>query len=232
MISNALNMNPNSENMRNLRIIIAEDHAVVRHGIKRLIDEQDDMQVVAEAANGQQVLDMLASGERADIVLSDVNMPAVDGFALFNTIRITYPDIKTVALSMLDSERQIKKCFFAGCSAYLTKSAEPLELIYALRCVGLGKKFLCSESVEKLIPFKYQEINSEQEIGLDIPEFTEREIEILELIAKGMTNQEIADKIFLSRRTVEGHRQSLIDKSESRNTAVLVHYAMTHSLII
>ena len=226
-------MNPNSEEkkIRSLRIIIAEDHAVVRHGIKRLIDEQEDMQVVAEASNGQQVLDLLASGETADIVLSDVNMPIVDGFTLFNNIRNSSPEIKTVALSMLDSERQIKKCFLAGCSAYLTKSAEPVELIYGLRSVGMGKKFVCSDSVEKLILFKHQEIAPDEESHAHIPEFSEREIEILELIAKGLTNQEIADKIFLSRRTVEGHRQNLIDKSGSRNTAVLVHYAMTHSLI-
>ncbi|GAA3956479.1 response regulator transcription factor [Pedobacter ginsengiterrae] len=220
-----------TENMKILRIILAEDHAVVRHGIKRLIDEQDDMQVIAEASNGQQVLDFLASGKTADIILSDVNMPELDGFGLFNNIRVSSPNIKTVALSMLDSERQIKKCFLAGCSAYLTKSAEPQELIYALRCVGQGKKFVCSESVEKLVPFRNQEMNRDEENAVNLPDFTEREMEILELIAKGMTNQEIADKIFLSKRTVEGHRQSLIDKTQSRNTAVLVHYAMIHSLI-
>ena len=158
------------------------------------------------------MLDVLSSGETADIVLSDVNMPVLDGFDLFNDIRISNSDIKTVALSMLDSERQIKKCFLAGCSAYLTKSAEPEELIYALRCVGQGKKFICSESVEKLIPLKHQEINQERERYLSIPDFTDREIEILDLIAKGLTNQEIADKIFLSKRTVEGHRQSLTYK--------------------
>ncbi|QPH38591.1 response regulator transcription factor [Pedobacter endophyticus] len=217
--------------MKNLKIILAEDHAVVRHGIKRLIDEQDDMEVVAEASNGQQVLDFLSSGKTADIILSDVNMPELDGFELFNQIRLTHPDIRTVALSMLDSERQIKKCFIAGCLAYLTKSAEPHELIYALRSVGQGKKFLCSESVEKMIPLKYQEVENNGIDSAEFPEFTDREIEILDLIAKGFTNQEIADKIFLSKRTVEGHRQSLIDKSNSRNSAVLVHYAITHNLI-
>lgn len=217
--------------MKNLKIILAEDHAVVRNGIKRLINEQEDMQVVAEASNGQGVMDWLALGKEADIILSDVNMPQVDGLTLFNNIRISNPDVKTIALSMLDSERQIKKCFLAGCSAYLTKSAEPEELIYALRSVGLGKKFVCSETLEKLIPSRESQITEEMHDAQDIPEFSDREIEVLGLIALGLTNQEIADKIFLSKRTVEGHRQSLIDKSCSRNTAVLIHYAMLHNLI-
>lgn len=217
--------------MKNLKIILAEDHAVVRNGIKRLIDEQEDMQVVAEASNGQAVMDLLEMGTQADIILSDVNMPHVDGLTLFNNIRTSNPEIKTIALSMLDSERQIKKCFLAGCSAYLTKSAEPEELIYALRSVGKGKKFVCSETLERLIPSRQSQITDETPASFEIPEFSDREIEVLELIATGLTNQEIADKIFLSKRTVEGHRQSLIDKSCSKNTAVLIHYAMLHNII-
>lgn len=226
-----MNKNNVVSEMKNLKIILAEDHTVVRNGIKRLIDEQEDMQVVAEASNGQGVLDWLANGKQADIILSDVNMPVVDGLTLFNNLRISNPKLKMIALSMLDSERQIKKCFLAGCSAYLTKSAEPEELIFALRSVGQGRKFVCSEALEKLIPLRFSQIRSEIDDSSDIPDFSDREIEILELISLGLTNQEIADKIFLSKRTVEGHRQSLIDKTGSRNTAVLIHYAMMHELI-
>lgn len=119
----------------------------------------------------------------------------------------------------------------AGCSAYLTKSAEPEALIYVLRSVGKGKRFVCSETLEKLIQARNMELSEDMTDKDEISEFSDREIEVLELLAMGLTSKEIADKIFLSTRTVEGHRQSLIDKSCSRNTAVLIHYAMIHSLI-
>lgn len=229
--ASSMNLTSETDKMKVFKIILAEDHTMVRHGIKRLIDEQNDMVVVGEASNGQEVLDLLATKIDADILLSDVNMPEVDGLMLFSNMKIASPHIKTIALSMLDSERQIKKCFQAGCSAYLTKSAEPEELIYALRSVARGNKFVCSETLEKLIPLNYKDITDNMMNTNEIPEFSEREIEVLELIAMGFTNQEISDKIFLSKRTVEGHRQNLIDKSCSRNTAVLIHYAMVHNLI-
>lgn len=223
-------MNSQKKCKRKMRIILAEDHVVVRDGIKRLINDQLDMHVVAEASNGQHVMDMLQSGISIDILLSDINMPNVDGLKLFERIAVEYPAVKTVVLSMLDSEQQIKKSFQAGCLAYVSKSANAEELIYALRQVGQGKMFLCSNTTEKLIGSHLQPYASMKD-SAEIPEFSDREIQVLELIVQGLTNLEIAEKIYLSKRTVEGHRQSLIDKSASRNTAVLIHYAMSHGLI-
>lgn len=214
----------------NMRIILAEDHHVVRKGIYRLIDEQPDMSIVAEAANGEEVLDLLKKGVEADILISDINMPNMDGFELFDKIQKLKIDIKIIALSMLETQKHIRKAFQCGCSGYLTKSIKPEELLFAIRQVGDGKKYLCTETVERVVDSndKIQEGDPSNSI---VPEFTEREIDILRLISMGLTNQEIGEKMFLSRRTVEGNRQSLIDKTGSRNTAVLVRYAVIHGLV-
>lgn len=213
-----------------IRIILAEDHHVVRKGILRLIDEQLDMSVVAEAANGHEVLSILKNGIKADILISDINMPDMDGFELFARIKKSKEDIKMIALSMLETEKHIKKAFYSGCSGYLTKSVKPEELLFAIRQVGEGKKYLCTETVDRVINTEDQMIGNDLEISV-VPYFTEREIEILGMIAMGMTNLEIGEKVFLSRRTVEGHRQNLIDKTGSKNTAVLIRYAVVHGLV-
>lgn len=225
-----MNLYDSPGNGKPLRVILAEDHPVVRNGIRMLIDAQPDMVVVAEAADGQAVVNLLKAGMSADIVISDINMPLMDGYALFEHIRKSDSAVRTIVLSMLDTEQHVEKAFRAGCSGYLTKAVEPAELIFALRQVAMGKKYLCSATVDKIIsnrPFRPIDIAGAEKF----PELTEREQEVLELIAKGMTTLEIADKVFLSKRTVEGHRQSLMDKTGARNTAVLIKVAVEHGLI-
>lgn len=220
----------NPETRKPLRVIIVEDHPVVRNGIRILIDSQPDMTVVAEAADGESVVALLNAGMRAEIIISDINMPIMDGYTLFEHIKMSRISVKIIVLSMLDTQQHVEKAFQAGCFGYLTKAVEPSELIFALRQVATGKKYICSATVDQMVSSRL--FNTHPEINLKkLPELSERELEILELIAQGMTTIEIADRIFLSRRTVEGHRQSLMNKTGSRNTAVLVKMAVSHGLV-
>jgi len=140
-------------------------------------------------------------------------MPIMDGYALFEHIKASGLSIKTIVLSMLDTEQHIEKAFQAGCSGYLTKAVEPAELIFALRQVATGKKYLCSSTIEKIVTNR--SFKTEMAAGPEkLPVFSERELQVLELISQGMTTLEIADKVFLSKRTVEGHRQSLMEKGQ------------------
>lgn len=137
----------------------------------------------------------------------------MDGYALFEHIKASGLSIKTIVLSMLDTEQHIEKAFQAGCSGYLTKAVEPAELIFALRQVATGKKYLCSSTIEKIVTNR--SFKTEMAAGPEkLPVFSERELQVLELISQGMTTLEIADKVFLSKRTVEGHRQSLMEKGQ------------------
>ena len=213
-----------------LKVILAEDHNIVRNGIKILLEAEEDIEVVGEATNGQEVLDFLDAGNSPDLILSDINMPLMDGIMLLETLKEQYPQTKVILLSMLDNEEYITKAFQEGASGYLLKSAGADELIFALRHVNSGNKYLSSELSVKLLDRVNSTISSTTLIKNDI-EFSAREIEVLQLIAHGMTNLEMSEKLFLSKRTIEGHRQNLIEKTGSKNTAALIRFAVLSGIV-
>lgn len=215
----------------NIRVILAEDHQVVRNGVRALLEKQPDVRIVGEVGSGDEVLSLLRKGMIADIVLSDIHMPGMNGIELIEQLKVIAPAIKIVVLSMLDNEKFIVKAFRAGASAYLLKNAAGEELVFAIRHVYAGGEYICSEVAMKLLRrlVKAPDLIVE-ELPADL-QLTERDIEVLRLIAEGHTNQEIADKLFTSKRTVEGYRQQLMNKTGTRNTAALVGFAFTHSLI-
>jgi len=213
-----------------LKVILAEDHNIVRNGIKILLEAEEDIEVVGEATNGQEVLDFLDAGNSPDLILSDINMPLMDGIMLLETLKEQYPQTKVILLSMLDNEEYITKAFQEGASGYLLKSAGADELIFALRHVNSGNKYLSSELSVKLLDRVNSTISSTTLIKNDI-EFSAREIEVLQLIAQGMTNLEMSEKLFLSKRTIEGHRQNLIEKTGSKNTAALIRFAVLSGIV-
>lgn len=214
-----------------LQILLAEDHVVVRNGIKMLLESEEGFNVIGEATNGKEVLDIVNQDNDIDLVLTDINMPLVDGIALTRELRIIRPDIQVVILSMLDSEKYIYQAFEEGASGYLLKNMSSEELIFALKHVNSGNRYLCSELSIKLVD---RLLNSSTSPSLRVDndiEFSSREMEVLTLIAEGLTNSEMSEKLFLSKRTIEGHRQSLIEKTGSRNTAVLIRYAILNGMI-
>ncbi len=216
-----------------INIILAEDHLVVRNGIKLLIDSQDDLSVIGEANNGEEVLALLESGLKPDIVLSDISMNGMDGLQLVERLKSDYPDIKVVMLSMMNSSQHVFQAFDKGAKGYLVKNVGYDELLFAIQHIHIGGRYLCEELammlVDKLSDAPLSAVNVEDLMSeMDI---SERELEVLQLISEGYTNVEIADQLFLSKRTVEGHRQNLIDKTGVKNSAALIKLAVKSGLI-
>ena len=158
-------------------------------------------------------------------------MEGIDGITLIKEVKQLNPAIAVVILSMHDNEKYVLQSFAEEASGYILKSVSSNELIFALRFIASGQKYVCSEIVSKMIATllenkHFQIDNEKSEI-----EFSSRELEILILIAEGYTNLEMAEKLFISKRTVEGHRQALIDKTNSKNTAALIRFAVLRGLI-
>lgn len=215
-----------------IKVLLTEDHNVVRNGIKSLLEKEDDLQVTAEATNARRALDLLEEGITVDIILADLNMPEMNGIELTLEVKAKYPKIKVIILSMLDHENYILEAFKAGASAYILKNITTDELVFAIKHIcNNDERYICSElSLRMLDKLLHR---TEMMLTTETPEndLSKREMEVLVLLAQGFTNQEIADKLFTSKRTIEGHRQNLIDKTSTRNTADLIRYAIVNGLI-
>ena len=214
-----------------IRVFIVDDHTLIRDGLRTLLEADPAFAVVGEAGNGQELLDQLPT-VAADVVLLDLNMPVLDGLTTTHRLAAEYPHLRILLLSMMTHERTIGEAMEAGAHGYLLKNADKYEVVAALRGVAAGKRFLCSEIglglLEKLLIQESRNPASGTAPGVPL---THREREILQLVASGLTNQQIAEKLFTSKRTVESHRQSLLEKTNAPNTAALVKYAMDHGLL-
>lgn len=219
------------EHIQAITILLAEDHEVVRNGIRSLLEKEAGLKVIAEAANGLDVLRSLEQGIKPDILLTDINMPGMSGIELLENLSKKEVDIKVIILSMLDNERSVIKAFKAGASGYLLKSVSALELVFALKHVAAGGEYACAEIAMRVMKrlVRVPEISAPANVA--IPELAARDLEVLELVAEGYTNQEIADKLFTSKRTVEGYRQHLMNTTGSRNTAALIKFAILNGLL-
>ncbi|MDB5006858.1 MAG: Response regulator receiver protein [Mucilaginibacter sp.] len=213
-----------------IKILLAEDHNIVRNGIRSLLEKEPGLEVSGEAANGREALAILASGVETNIVLADMNMPEISGIELIEQLKENYPQINVIVLSMLDHEKYVYQAFIAGARGYLLKNVSADEMVFAIKHIDTGGKYLCSELaftlLEKSIYAPEAPLNEQSDIDL-----SKREVEVLDLIAEGLTNTEIAEKLFTSKRTVEGHRLSLMNKTSSRNTAALIKFAIVNGII-
>jgi two-component system response regulator NreC len=212
-----------------VRIILVDDHAVVLEGLKLFLQHDKELQVVSAVAGGEEVLDLLANGLTADVILADIDMPGISGTELTRRIREMKNPAKIIMLTMHDDEKHVVEAFKAGANGYIYKNADVEEIIFALKRIGDAGYYICQAlakiSINKLL-------NDDKPVSpANMADYSQRELEILALIANGYTNQEIADRLFTSRRTVEGHRLSLINKTGVRNTAALVKYAIEHGMI-
>lgn len=214
-----------------IRIILAEDHNIVRDGIRNLLDKQPNFDVVAEATNGAEVLKMIGEGVEADVILADMNMPIMGGMELAEKLKEAGSNAKFVMLTMIDHEKYVMKAFKTGIAGYLLKNISADELVFAINHIHVDGNYICSELAMRFM-HRLAEMPATASTD-DIPEveFTKRELEVLALTAEGYTNQQIADKLFTSKRTVEGHRQSMINKTGTRNTIALIKYALQHGIV-
>jgi len=214
-----------------IRILLAEDHNVVRNGIRMLLESEEDVHIVAEVANGREALNLISEGTETDIILADINMPELDGLCLLKEVKKLDSTIKIVLLSMHEGEKYVSRAILEGVSGYLLKSVSAEELNFAIKHVYNGNRYICSElsmnMFEKVFRNGYAPFNREH----SKIEFSLREIEVLNLIAEGLTNLEIANKLFISKRTVEGHRQALISKTGIKNTAALIRFTILNGIL-
>ena len=223
-----------AQNNKKINILLADDHHLVRDGIKSLLQKYNEFNVVGEGADGMAIIQILATTEiQIDLILADINMPNMSGLELSEKIAVQYPAAKVLMLSMLDHEKYVSQALQAGAKGYLLKSVNEEELIFAIKQVMSNSFYVCSELTHQLLSkslFRTSSTKSKSNNGLKV-DFTSREIEILELIAEGYTNLEIADKLFTSKRTVEGHRLQMIAKTGVRNTAALVKFCITKGVL-
>ncbi len=211
------------------RIFLVDDHTIVRDGLRALLANEPDIEVVGEAGNGQELLDQLPT-KPADVVLLDANMPVLDGLATTLRLRDEFPQVRVLILSMLAHERYIGQLFDAGAAGYVLKSAEKGEILVAIQTVIAGRHFLCSDLGLNMLR-KVLAKNDEPEEATKASRLSRRESEVLQLLAEGLTTNEIAEKLFTSKRTIETHRQNILEKTQTKNTAALIRLAVTQGLL-
>lgn len=207
-----------------IRVLIADDHGIVRSGLRMLIDRQRDMSVVAEASDGVDALKM-TQAEHPDVAVLDVSMPRMTGLQAAREIRAHSPDTRVLLLSMHDDERYFFEGLQAGAAGYVLKRAADTDLIDALRTVAAGRTFL-SDDAQATLMHAWQEGRAEPEDPL-----TPRELEVVKLIAEAFTNRQIADTLQVSEKTVESHRSNLLAKLGMRDRVELVRYAIRRGLV-
>jgi DNA-binding NarL/FixJ family response regulator len=214
--------------MANIKILLADDHKIVRDGIKLMLESQAGIDVIAEAENGKDVLKKLEN-QIVDLIVMDINMPEMDGITATRTIKEKYPELKVLALTMSNDDLHIRQMIQAGASGYIMKSAGRNELKDAIHTIMDGKHYFSDEATQSIMMDLVK--GKGKSSSPDPIHITDRELEILELIVKEFTNQEIAEKLYISSRTVDAHRRNLLQKTGARNTAGLVKYAFQHNLV-
>ena len=214
--------------MSKLRVLIVDDHGIVRAGIRSLLDGQSDMEVVGEAAGGEEAIEK-ANELKPDLVLMDIAMPGMNGIEATRRIKEEVPDTSVLVLSMHDDEEFFFPVLRAGASGYILKEAEPQELLYAIRTVHLGHIFLSPAVATALLEGFVTALPENQEENYG--SLTRREKEVLKLAAAGKTNREMAEGLFLSSRTVEKYRQAVMHKLGLARREDLTKYAIRRGLI-
>ncbi len=220
--------------MKKIKILLADDHDVVRNGIKLMLAQQKSfIPVFTEANDGEDVINKVAA-EKFDIILLDINLPKKDGISVTKSLTAKYKDIKILALTMHKEDFVIKKMIDAGALGYLLKNTTIEELTKAIIAVSESKKYFTNEVAQVLLTGKLN--NTHKNVPIELPaEFnstlTKREKEILYLIASEFTSAEIAKNLFISKRTVDVHRNKILTKLNLKSTAAIVKYAMQNGMV-
>jgi two-component system response regulator NreC len=215
--------------MAKIRLILADDHAVVRSGIRMLLEAQPDIEIVAEAESGREAVEE-ARRTKPDVVLMDVQMPGLNGIEATQQIKKLVPETAILALTMHEDDQYFFEMLHSGASGYVPKRAAPDELVTAIRTVARGEIFLYPSLATRLVQdyLKRADANDQPLVYDDL---TPREREVLVLIAEGMSNAEIAENLVISVKTVDRHRENIMRKLNMHNRVDLVKYAIRSGLI-
>lgn len=215
--------------MQKIRILVVDDHAIMRDGIRALLALAGDIEVVGEAANGLEAVDLVRKS-MPDVVLMDIAMPLMNGLEATRRICREFPKTKVLVLTQYDDKEYVFPIIQAGASGFISKTAASWELTSGIRSVYQGNSFL-SPSVAKLLVEDYQQVTATGEVVEPYEQLTDRERDVLKLVAEGHTNKEIADLLVISPKTVEGHKSSLMAKLGIHNRIDLVKYALRKGIV-
>jgi DNA-binding NarL/FixJ family response regulator len=213
-----------------MKLILVDDHDILRKGLKVILSQLQFAEIIGEARNGKEFLQLMETLQ-PDIVLMDIAMPEMDGIEATKTILKIQPDLKIIALTMFGDEEYYFKMIHAGARGFVLKESDLDELQEAITTVMEGESFFSKELLRSLI-VNISDNKFRKDIDTNPTNLTKREIEILQQICKGNSNNEIADIMSISPKTVETHRNHLLSKTNSKNTVALVMYAIINKLII
>ncbi|MBI2854999.1 MAG: response regulator transcription factor [Chloroflexi bacterium] len=214
---------------KKIRVLIADDHAIIRDGLRAILETQPDIEVVAEATEGQEAVEK-TERFKPDIVIMDVTMPGVNGLEATRLIKSENPDVKILALTMHDNHQYFFQMLHAGASGYFIKGGSSAELVSAIKTVYQGEVFLYPSMAKKLLSDYVKKLRT----GTDrdsTERLTDREREILKLVAEGRTNQEIADILVVSVNTVQTHRSHVMAKLGLHSRTELVKFAIKQGIV-
>ena len=212
--------------MEKIKILLVDDHAIMRDGIKALLSIYDDIEVVGEASEGREAVEM-ARELNPDVVVMDISMPGMDGLEVTRRLTKRNPGMKVIILTQHDNREYILSAIKVGAAGYIPKKALGSDLISAIRAVHSGDSFLYPSAAKTLID-DYRKQAEQPDIYESL---TEREREILKLIAEGLTSREIANALYISQKTVQGHRTKVMEKLDLHNRTELIKYAMRKGLV-
>jgi len=212
-----------------ISLVIADDHEIFRDGLALMLAKQESVELVGQAGDGHELI-RLVDESKPDMVLTDIKMPRLDGIAAARVLLGRYPGLKIIALSMFEEEDLIVEMLEAGARGYLLKNADKQEIMEAILTVDEGNIFYCKHTTARLASLIVRSrFDATKKAQGHL--FTDREKEIIRLICKQHTAQEIGDLLFLSKRTVEGYRTRILEKMDAKNTAGVVIFALKHSII-
>jgi two-component system response regulator NreC len=219
----------NADEGRHIRVLLAEDHTIVREGLKALLSTQPDIEVVGEAGDGAEAVELSRRLSPA-VVIMDLSMPRLNGVEATRQIRKARPQVRVLILSMHAGEEFVRSAIRAGASGFLVKGAGLSDLVAATRAVAAGEAFFCPAAARVLL------LDAQRPNGLPAPEspaeeLTDREREVLQLVAEGKSSKQIGELLHISAKTVEGHRSRIMDKLDIHDLAGLVRFAVRHNLV-
>ena len=220
----------NLEQIKMTNILIADDHAMFADGISSILDTEADINVIGKCLDGPSVLEFLKAN-KVDVLLLDVNLPGMSGIDVCKTVTAKHPEVKVIAISMFNEESFVTEILNNGAKGYVLKNTGRDELLKAINTVLTGKSYFSDDVTETIMKGLMNQRTGSKKTKKELPKISRREKEVLDLIVKEHTTQEIANKLFISLKTVESHRSNLLAKMNARNTAGLVRITMENNLL-
>ncbi len=215
--------------MDKIKIILVDDHSLVRDGIKSILQTEDNIEIVGEASNFDE-LQVFLQNKKCDMLVLDISLPDISGIKICSILREEHPEINVLILSMYINEEFIFNALQAGAKGYLPKNTNKRELLNAVKAINNGEEYFSNEISEIILKSYVNKVQNKKDVS-DSAELSKREKEVLVLFAEGLSNTEISDKLYISVRTVESHKNHIMQKLQLKNTVDLIKYAIKNKYV-